>query len=253
VLAGNYLVFCVPPVRISAFPVLLQLKAFADAMSWKPELGSEIIVIDRHTLQVVSRIEAEPWYQWHFGNGCALPDGSVMLSIARYEDFQTNDRLREISFGQTQTPAIATLWQLQIDPKAGKVLEFASVLDRSCEFPVVQPHQVGQPWRYTYLTVHAASTDTTREVYDTIARFDAQTGNLTTANMGKNHYPTEALYAPDTENSEQGWLLTIVYDSNTNQSEAWIYAADRLDDDPVCRLLLPEIIPLGFHGTWKPA
>jgi carotenoid cleavage dioxygenase-like enzyme len=253
VLAGRYLIFCVPPVRINALPVLLQLKSFSDSMLWQPEKGTEILVIDRNSLALVSRVTTEPWYQWHFGNGCELSDGSVLLEIVRYEDFQTNQRLKEIATGQVQTAAVATLWQLRLDPQTDRVLELTQVLDRSCEFPVVQPQEVGQPWRETYLNLHSPACDPTQELFDAIGRFNWQTETLTVAKVGENRYPSEPIYASDAINPEQGWILTVVYDGNADSSEVWVYAAARLEDEPVCRLGLPAVVPLGFHGTWKAA
>ncbi len=69
VLAGQYLVFFISPVRLNRLLFLAKLKSYSDSLSWQPEQGTQILVIDRYTLGVVSRGEAEPWYQWHFGNG----------------------------------------------------------------------------------------------------------------------------------------------------------------------------------------
>ena len=252
VLAGKYLVFCVPPVRLKALPLLAMLKSYSEALTWQPEKGTEIIVVDRTTLEVVSRTEAEPWYQWHFGNGGELADGSIAFDVVRYEDFQTNQFLQEVSTGHTQTLAKGTLWQLRLEPKAGVVLECNQVVDRGCEFPTVAPEVVGQPSRYTYLSLQRSDADQSRELFGTIARFDYHTATLTEADLGTNRYPSEPIYAPDTNHEGQGWLLTVVYDGNTDRSEAWIFDSDRLDDEPVCKLALPHVVPPGFHGTWNP-
>lgn len=252
-IAGKYLVFCIPPVRLNVLPLIARIKSYSEALLWQPDKGTEILVVDQETLEVVSRTTTEPWYQWHFGNGYELPDGSITIEICRYKDFQTNQRLKELSTGSIQTAAVATLWHLRLDPLSGKVLDNQQVLDRSCEFPVTQPQDVGQPSRYTYLSIHRQATDVQTEVYDAIACFDHQTGTLTEANLGAQRYPMEPIYAPDAQNSEQGWILTVVYDASTNTSEVWIFDAAHLDNDPVCRLALPAIVPLGFHGTWKPA
>lgn len=253
VMAGRYLIFCVPPVRISALPVLLQLKSFSDATMWRPAVGTEIVVVDRATLDLVCRIQTEPWFQWHFGNGYELPDGSVVLHIVRYADFQINQRLKEIATGRSTTIAAATFWQLRLDPAKAQVLEMQELLDRSCEFPVGKPHEAGQPFRDTYLSLHRQETDICVDLFDTIAHFDHTTGQLTEADLGTRRYPSEPIYAPDAETPNSGWLLTLVYDGNTDESQIWVYAADRLDDEPVCRLALPQVVPLGFHGTWQPA
>ncbi len=252
VLAGKYLVFCVPPVRINALPVLARVKSFSDSMLWQPKLGTELIVVDCETLSLVSRTNFEPWYQWHFGNGYELADGSIVIDIARYDDFQTNQRLKEIATGEVQTTAIATLWQLRLQPHSANVIGMQEVLPHSCEFPVTHPAEVGLPSRYTYLTTHRPNTDSQRDLFDAIARFDHQTGTLAEANLGSQHYPSEPIYAPDADLSNQGWILTVVYNGVDDRSEVWIFDADHLDEEPTCRLALPGIIPLSFHGTWQP-
>ncbi|PSB34347.1 carotenoid oxygenase family protein [Stenomitos frigidus] len=252
VLAGRYLVFCMSPVRLNALPLLAMLKSYSEALTWQPEKGTEIIVVDRTTLEVVSRTEADPWYQWHFGNGGELPDGSIAFDLVRYEDFQTNQFLQEVSTGHTNTLAKGTLWQLRLEPNAGVVLECNQVVDRSCEFPTVEPSMVGQRSRYTYLSLHRQDTVLQHELFGTIARFDYQTATLTEADLGTNRYPSEPIYAPDADNAGQGWVLTVVYDGTTDCSEAWIFDGDRLDDEPVCKLALPHVVPPGFHGTWNP-
>ncbi|NET60949.1 MAG: hypothetical protein F6K47_33900, partial [Symploca sp. SIO2E6] len=90
-----------------------------------------------------------------------------------------------------------------------------------------------------------------KEWFSSIARFDYQTNTLTEANVGENRYVVEPIYAADALNRDQGWLLTVVYDGNINSSEVWVFNEGSLEAGPVCRLGLPEIIPLSFHGTWK--
>lgn len=252
VLAGQYLVFFIPPVRLNLLPALSMLSSFGDALEWQPSKGTQFIVVDRETLSVVSRGETEPWYQWHFANGYVDKSGSIIVEMVRYEDFSTNQRLKEVATGQTHTAARGILWQVQLNPQSG-ITSIQEVLDRDCEFPIVPQHQVGQPWRYTYLALQRAGIDTGQDLYGAIARFDSQTDTLTTFDFGDNRYPMEPIYAPKPEDPNLGWVITVVYDGNTDTSEVWIFDSDRIDESPVCRLGLPSVIPLGFHGTWKPA
>jgi carotenoid cleavage dioxygenase-like enzyme len=253
VLAGQYLVFFVPPVRVNPLPVLIGLSNYSDSLEWQPSKGTQFLVFERETLSLVSRGETEPWYQWHFANGYVDASGAVIVDVVRYEDFQTNQYLQEVATGQTHTPAKSTLWQVHLDPKLGKVTAIQEVLDRPCEFPVVPQQQVGQVSHYTYLSVHRQGVDISKERFGAIARFDNQTDTLTIADLGDNRYPSEPIYAPDTHNPEQAWVVTVVYDGNTDSSEVWVFDSERLDEEPVCRLGLPSVIPHSFHGTWKPA
>jgi carotenoid cleavage dioxygenase-like enzyme len=250
-LAGQYLVFLVSPVRINLTPILLGQKSYSEAMEWKPKLGTEILIFERNNLSLVSRNKTEPWFQWHFANGYLNKEGNIVTEFIRYADFATNQYLKEVASGYTQTPAKGTLWSLTIDPQTAKVIRNQQLSDTPGEFTVVSPHKVGQDWRYTYLNVHRYGVKVGQELFNAIACFDRQTNNLAIADMGANCYPSEPILVPSQDNSEKGWLLTVVYDGDTDTSEVRIYQSDRLFDSPVCRLALPRVIPHSFHGTWQ--
>lgn len=249
VLAGRYLVFFIPPVRINLLAVLSGLVPFGDAMEWKPKIGTQIFVIDRDTLTLVSRGEANPWYQWHFANGCEEDDGTIAIELARYDDFRTNQYLREVASGNTHTVARSTLWRVRLNPQTGIPISLDELSDRHCEFPIVEPQTVGQPWRYTYLNAHRDGADPVQDVFNAIALYDRTTETMTVTDLGAQRYPSEPIFAP--HDGDRGWLLSVVYDGQLDESQVWIYDRDRLDDEPVCRLQLPEVIPHSFHGTWR--
>jgi all-trans-8'-apo-beta-carotenal 15,15'-oxygenase len=250
-IVGKYLVFCIPPIEIQPLPIIFGLASCSESIRWKPELGTQILVFDREDLTLVSSCTAEPWFQWHFGNGAVDADGNICCDLVRYPDFDTNQFLREVASGETQTEAIGTLWQLVIDPIGGKLISSIKLSDRSCEFPIVPQAQVGQDWRYTYLAVHKPDTIFHQELVGTIGRFDRQDQTLTTANLDRHLYPTEPIHVVDKFDPNQGWILTVVYDGKNHQSEVWIYDCDRLNESPVCRLGLPSVVPMSFHGTWQ--
>ncbi|HIK32025.1 MAG TPA: carotenoid oxygenase family protein [Oscillatoriales cyanobacterium M4454_W2019_049] len=252
VLAGQYLIFFLPPIQMKLFPVLLGLSSFSDAMVWQPEWGTQILVFDRQTLELVSRGETEPWFQWHFANGYQEESGIVAIDFVRYDDWTTNQRLKEIGAGKTNTIAEGVLTQVRLDVKTGKGVISEQLSDRPGEFPSVPPSQVGREASQIYLSCHRRHADIARELYGAIACIDCHMGTWQEFDFGENRYPTEPIYAPDAFDAERGWVTTVVYDGNTDTSEVWVFAGDRLDDEPVCRLGLPQVVPMGFHGTWKP-
>lgn len=253
VMAGQYLLFFISPVRLNPLPLLAKLKSFSESFDWQPEKGTQVLVFDRQTLNLISQGETDPWYQWHFGNACVDQDGTAVVDVVRYADFNTNEYLRQVATGTPSTSAKSTLWQIRVNPLTGKVLEQQELLDRHCEFPIVPPHRVGQSWQHTYFSLHRRGANPVTEIFGAIARFDHTTGELVEADCGENRYPMEPIYASDAIDLDRGWIITIVYDGNLDQSEVWVFDSDRLNDAPVCRLGLPEVIPIGFHGTWKPA
>jgi carotenoid cleavage dioxygenase-like enzyme len=253
VIAGQYLIFFIPPVHLNPLPFLAKAKSFSDSLSWQPNKGTQILVIDKDTLSVVSRGKTEPWFQWRFGNSYIDADGTAVVEVLRYQDFQINQFLKEVSTGKTQTAALGTLWQIRLNPQSGKVIQMQPVVNRSCEFPTLDPSSQGKYSRYTYLSVHRQGVDISQEMFNAIACFDYETGRLTEADFGQHRYPTGPIYAPDVQNPQQGWILTEVFDSDLCSSEIWIFDAHHLDAQPVCRLKLPSIVPFGFNGVWKSA
>ena len=62
------------------------------------------------------------------------------------------------------------------------------------------------------------------------------------------------MFAPaaDGKNEDDGYLMTYVYDANTDSSQFVIMDAASMDNEPVAAIDLPRI-PNGFHGSWIPA
>lgn len=249
-LAGQYLVFFVPPVRVNLLPAAIGLSSFSDALEWQPNKATNILIFDKETLALVSRSEADPWFQWHFGHSYVDQDGSINIDFVRYPDFQTNQYLKEVATGETQTKTKGTLWKAQINPNIGKVIKLEEIFPKSCEFPV-SSSQLSAQLPDTYLVVHRDGVDSSKEMYNAIAKLDSTTNTVTIADLGENRYPSEALYIPDALNPNQGWVLTVVYDGNSNTSEVVIFDSKHLNEESVCRLGLPTVIPHSFHGTWK--
>lgn len=241
VLAGEYLIFCVPPVQLQLLPLLLRQQPFGGAFHWEPQRGTEVLIIDRTTLNLVHRVTTDPWYQWHFGQGYQDREGYVNFRVARYPDFQTNQFLKEVAAGTIKTPAAATLWQVRLDPKTGQILTQEQILDRSCEFPHSDPIY---PERFTYLALHAAGVSAPLDLLGGIGRLDHHTGTLTEIPWRVGCYPTEPLVVGP-------WLLTVVYDRGLDQSQVEVYRAEDLAAGLVCQLGLPSVVPPGFHGTWS--
>jgi all-trans-8'-apo-beta-carotenal 15,15'-oxygenase len=251
-LAGPYLIFFVPPLKLQLLPVLLGLKSFSESFQWQPQHGTEIIVVDRASLQEVSRFHTDPWFQWHVGNGYQAEDGTVRVSLVRHTNFQTNEWLRQVPSGAPHTPAKGTLGQVCLDPIKGKVLDSQECLDLECDFPVVSPRLSGLPARHLYVATKSQPDADVAETFDSLACVDLDRGDVQLTPPTPGCYPMEPIYAPDSLNPEQGWILTVVFDGLQDRSTVQIFSAQHLEEGSVCVLALPQIIPFGFHGTWRP-
>lgn len=250
-LAGPYLVFLVPPVILNVLPIVTGTQSFSDALQWRPQYGTQIIVVDRETLTEMTRFTTDPWFQWHVGNGYQDQDGHLVIDYVRFANFDTNRWLQEVATGHPQTPAPGYLWQLRLDVEARKVIANTQRYDQECEFPIVADHEVGQPASALYLSSMAAAKQNVAETFDSLVRIEAGTGRVTQVTFGTGYYPSEPIVATDPQQPEHGWMMTVVYDAQKHQSTVQIFAAQQLDAGPLCVLALPDVIPAGFHGTWQ--
>ena len=51
---------------------------------------------------------------------------------------------------------------------------------------------------------------------------------------------------------DDGWLMSVVHDANSNRGELVVLDASAFGSEPVARVLLPTRVPYGFHGNWVP-
>jgi all-trans-8'-apo-beta-carotenal 15,15'-oxygenase len=251
-LVGSYLIFCISPLSLNPLPVLLRQQSYSEALRWQPQQGTQLLFFDRDTLQLVSRGEAEPWFQWHFGNGYQVSEDEVVLDILRYKDFQSNTFLKEVPSGVPKTAIDGNLWRYRFNPKQAKVIHAESLSDRAAEFPTVHPAVVGQQHPYTYMAVQSDQARA-NDLFDAIAYCNHRSETFEWIDLGSELYPSELIVAPDATDPGKSWVLSVVYDGKAQSSEVWIFDSQHLEAGPVCRLGLPSPVAFSFHGTWKAA
>ena len=248
----HHLVFFVTPLRINVFKLMLGGGSLSDNFQWRPELGTEVLVVPIDTPTKVTRFQAEPFYTWHFGNAFE-DDGRIRVDYVRYPDFGTNQWLAELMRGWASTDAQGRLHRATLDLKAG-TLHSEQVSDRRCEFPVVTPLRAGARHRYLYLTDHA-SRESLRGPQDAVVKVDMDTGAETVVRLGVEHYPSEPIFLPRPGGSaeDDGWLLVQTYDALRDQTYVAVLDAREPEAGPVARAWMDHFFPLTFHGTWVPA
>lgn len=251
VLAGPYLVFLLSPVLLDLFSFLPHLKTYSDALEWRPEKGTRIVIVDRQSLELVAQNEAESWFQWHFGNGSLEADGSLRLDLVAYSDFATNQGLSQRFREPATSLAAGYLTRLRLNPHTGELLEKQQLMTTPGEFPVVKPAEAGQPWTRTWLTLSIGPA--AEIVPNTLACYDHAQDQASLFTPGEDYSVSEPLYAADAGDASRGWLVDLVYNQRAGRSEVWIFDAQALTAGPVCTLALPGTVPLTFHGNWQDA
>ena len=143
---------------------------------------------------------------------------------------------------------IPRLHQWRFNLKTGAVRE-EMLDDVPGEFPRVNEQLLGQKTRYGYI---AKSAKSSMPLFDGLIKYDLSSGKSQTHEFGKGRYGGEAVFAPHPSATEEdeGWLITYVHDTTEDTSELVIVNAQDMTGEPVARVLIPQRVPYGFHGTW---
>lgn len=248
----RYLVFFLSPLRLNLFRMLLRMGSYSENLRWRPDAGTEVMVVPIDDVEHPVRISTDAFYVWHFANAYEAGD-TLVVDYVHYPDFTTNQWLGELVRGTTSTDAQGKLHRAVVDVKAG-TFRTERRLDVSCEFPRVAPSVVGRAHQSVYLGVHQRDASR-RSLFDGVARVELETGRLTVAPLGEGTYPSEPVFVPrpGAHAEDDGWVLTQVYDVKSDTSHVAVLDARRMEAGPVARCHFDHALPPTFHGGFAPA
>jgi carotenoid cleavage dioxygenase len=143
---------------------------------------------------------------------------------------------------------IPRLHRWRFNLKTGKVQE-EMLDDVAAEFPRVNENLLGRSTQYGYA---AKLAKTPSPLFDGVIKYDFNNGKSQTHEYGKGRYGGETVFVPrpNATAEDDGWLLTYVYDTTEDSSELVVVNAQDVNSEPVARVLIPQRVPYGFHGTW---
>jgi carotenoid cleavage dioxygenase len=190
----------------------------------------------------VTWYEIEPGYVFHPMN--SYEDGdTIVLDVARL------DHIWRDSMMDFPPPE---LWRWTIDTTTGKVKE-EQIDDRPAEFPRVADSVVGLKHRFGYMMGIPDNPDYTDPASQTgaIIKYDRDTGERVEHVLGRGRLSGEPVFVPADGGTaeDDGYLMTFVYEAETDSSTFIVLDAATMDQTPVASIELPRI-PFGFHGNW---
>ncbi len=89
--------------------------------------------------------------------------------------------------------------------------------------------------------------------FNAIAKVDHKTNQRDTYQMPGTLATSEAIFVAKSGSAEEGegYLLSNVYDAQTDKSHLLILDAQNPSAGPLARAQLDHRVPFGFHGNWK--
>jgi len=246
----NYYIFFQNPVRFNPLPFFLGFRGAGECVKFQPDQPTKIVVIPRNSQEAVQILETQSGFVFHHANAFEQ-DGEICIDSICYASFpevEPNSDFRDVDF---ETLAPSKLWRFTLNLKE-QTVERQLLEERCCEFPYVHPNYVGRP--YHYLFMGAAQKQNGNAPLQTILKLDVTTGEKQFWSAGPQGFVSEPIFVPrpDTNQEDDGWVLTLVYDASKHRSDVVILDGRDLNQSPVARLHLKHHIPYGLHGSWTP-
>lgn len=248
VITPNYCLFFQNPVTFNPLPFIFGMCGAGECINLQKKTPTKIIVVSRNSSQPVQILETDPCFIFHHANAFEQ-DGEIFIDSICYESLsqvERNSDFRQINFDALD-PGQLWRFQLNLDRKTVKRQIVAS---RTCEFPAIHPQNVGYPYRYLYLgaTHHPRG----NAPLQAILKIDTKSSEQQLWSAAPEGFVNEPIFVPRPGSVEEddGWIITVVYNSSRHCSDVAILEGRDLDKGPVARLYLKHHIPYGLHGSW---
>ena len=183
-------------------------------------------------------IDIDPCYVFHPLN--AYDDGdAIVMDVARHERTFVEG---EVALDSRRLELVR--WT--IDPVRRRVT--SEVLDpQGQEFPRVSPRVECHRHRFGYSV--SVSEDPHRG-FDGLIKHDLQRGLRQEHRFTDGRAPGEGIFVPVGAGEDEGYVLSVVYNPDTDLSELHVLDATRFSASAVAIVELGARVPFGFHGNW---
>ncbi|MEO8249494.1 MAG: carotenoid oxygenase family protein [Burkholderiales bacterium] len=241
----KHLVFFIPPVRMRILPVLLGTKAPLDALEWRPQDGTTVLVVPIDSPHQARRFEVDAFFQYHFMNAYESA-GTIVVDFVRVADFGKAFASHTTEQRAHKTATEGRLFRAIVQPERGSV-ELEQRAQVPCEFPQVAPSVQGRQHRFGYVLAAREGEPQTR-----VAKIEVATGHIESTDVGEHCFPSEPVFVPreGAESEDDGYLLTLAYDAEADRSYVAVLDARQLDRGPLARATFDHHVPRPLHGTW---
>jgi all-trans-8'-apo-beta-carotenal 15,15'-oxygenase len=218
----------------------------ASGMAWRPERGTQVLVIDKDDFSKQRIFELPAFSFFHLGDAWEESDGTIRFDGALESD---------PTFGQTVASALLRgeymksptpmLTQIILRPN-GRADMVASKV--SAEFPATDKRFAGLPRRYT---THVTAYRRTPFAHG-IAQWDWQRGRDDRFDFGDHHLVEEFVFAPRGAEEGNGWLIGTTLNLKARATELHVLDARQVSAGPLATWRANVPLPHSFHGIFVP-
>jgi carotenoid cleavage dioxygenase-like enzyme len=220
------------------------------AMAWKPELATQVLVLDKDDLTRGRTFELPPFFFFHLGDAWEDTDGTIRFDACVDQDpFGTAANAGLLLRGKAvrAAPPRRALITLRADGRGELARDVVSA-----EFPRSDPRFAGLARRYS---VHVTNERPERPLFQGVAVRDWKTERDQTFDFGPRHLVEEMVFVPRPGSSDEldGWLVGATLNLDARATELHVFDARRVEQGPAVSWRAPVALPVTFHGVFVAA
>lgn len=241
----NYIILTQFPLIIDPFRLAFTGSPFIENLFWKPQYGTEFLVIDKYTGKLMGKFKCDPSFAFHHIN-CFEEMENVIVDIVSYKDSSIIKSLylKKLRHGDFLLP-VPQIRRYCLNIFSKKVT-FQILSEDFVEYPRINYRKCNtRDYNYVYgINAHKSNGFPNR-----IAKFDVKSKTFKHW-IKENNYPGEAIFiaAPDTEKEDEGVILSMVLD--TERVKSYLLILDAASFSEIARAYLPFAAPFGSHGQY---
>lgn len=219
----------------------------ATNMVWRPELGTQVLVLDKDDLSKRRVFELPPFFFFHLGDAWEEADGTIRFDACIDKDPSgTAANGGAILRGEVlrAAPPRRALITLRGDGRAELADEAVSA-----EFPRSDPRFAGLARRYS---VHLTNERPDRPLFQSVAVRDWKRDKDQVFDFGPRHLVEEMVFTPRPGSSSEldGWLVGTTINLDARATELHVFDARHVDRGPMVTWRAPVALPVTFHGVF---
>ncbi|MEZ5333311.1 MAG: carotenoid oxygenase family protein [Thermoanaerobaculia bacterium] len=247
-LSARHAVFYVNPYVLDPESLVDGGASLLEALSWRPEVASLLLVADRETGEEVCRVPIGSAYCLHliecFETGEGLAVDVLELDRPVYDQYMVPDLFPD---ARTAQPV-----RYLVDVSSGRLLERREhPYRRMCDFPGIDPRRAATEYDEFWVLGIAASEEPGRKFFDELAHLSWNTGVDDVYRPPRGRYlGGEPVFIPDPGSERGGAILCQELDTVGPSGSFLLFDAHDVAGGPVARLRLRRPVHLGFHACF---
>lgn len=221
---------------------------YMNSLSWRPELGTQILVVDKDDLGKRRIFEAPAFFFFHLGDAWTEADGTIRFDAAVAADptFALKGAAAIIDGGDEANSADPDMALISLKPNGAVDIVRPGLIG---EFPRTDPRHAGLVRRKT---VHLTKGSSQHPLMQSVAVTDWHREKTDSYDFGSHQIVEEMVFVPRPGGTAEldGWLMGTTVNLRSARTELHVLDAGRVAAGPLVSWQADRALPVTFHGVF---